>query len=388
MKERKFIKRCIELTGKGLGGSIKILYRVMKPRDFIKVSPACLTAFIALNGFALALVVFLAYFISKDSWSSRLPECSGPRTTPSFLQIQVFGDGENSTRDVVVDSEKNPWVGELVNALRQIQQAPDNDDGSVSNVVVDPKENPWIDKLINTLRDAGKRQSGTPVAGTNFIGNVVIDRDKNPWVDELLDVLRSAAETQVTDATVREHIEKQIHCADDENSSAERPESEAVELDAVVPGLSARIQKQMGCADSEHLKVSGFIRFSNNDDSINKIAKKRIDDFMAGDKRAGGWDVIGFASEAGEKERNRELSRQRACAVKKYICENNGRSQSDAGCKACPKDKGKEVEAGYKCTVSGNRETEFLACFLGEEHFINGVADSRSVVIVACKTKE
>ena len=390
MKELRFIKRCIELTGKGLASAIRMLYRViLKPRAYVKVRSACLTAFIALNGFAVALVLFLAYFIIEDSWSFRLPECSGPRAAPPPLQIQIFCDGENSTLDAIVAPEKDQRTDEIVTVLRHIQQALENDNGSVSNVVIDPKENPWIDKLINALRDAGERQSVAPVAGANPISSVVVLRDKNPWIDELLTVLRSVVETQVTDATVRKYIEKQMHCADDENSSAECPASESVERGAVVPELSERIWEQMGCPADKRLKMSGFIRFSNNDATIKAPAKTRIDNFVEEiDKQGTKWGVFGFASEAGEKKRNRELSWQRACKVTKYISDKYNCVTSGLDCKTCPKGKNGKVDVRYKCPASGNRETEFLIRFPGEDHFINGVADSRSVVIAACKTKE
>ena len=88
-----------------------MLYGVtLKPKAYMKMRPACLTAFIALNGFAVALVLFLAYFIGKDGWDISLPKCPKCHTTPSFLQIQVLGGSENSTLEVVVDPEREPMA--------------------------------------------------------------------------------------------------------------------------------------------------------------------------------------------------------------------------------------------------------------------------------------
>ena len=392
-------------------------------REFIKLRPACLMAFIALVGFAMAVAVFLAFFISKDSWSFRLPACPGPRATPSFLQIQVLGHGEHSARDVAVDPEKNPWASEVISAIQQIQ-AKDNGDSSVGSVVLDPEQNKWIDKPINALRDAGKRQSGVPVVGANPTSNVEIDREKNlwvgelitalqqiqakvnedvsvsgvivdpnenPWIDEMLAVLRNAVETQVTDTTVREYIEQQMPCTGDANSSTACPAPEVGTPDAVAPGLRGYIQKQMNCADKEHLKMSGFIRFSNNNAEINDAAEKmKINEFVARtDKRGTKWGVFGFASEAGEKDSNRKLSWQRACGVTKYICNEYNCQSSGLDCNTYPKDQGEKVEVKHTCAVSdGNPKSEFLIYPLGEDHFINGVADSRSVVIAACEAQE
>ena len=182
--------------------------------------------------------------------------------------------------------------------------------------------------------------------------DVVVDQKENPWIDELLGVARGAVETQVIDTTVR-----------------------------------AVVLKQMGCAPGERLSVSGFIRFPRNTASIDDVIKGRIDAFtrQVGDSGKK-WGVFGFASEEGNIEENRKLSWQRACAVKKYICKNCGCSSCDIGCSTYPKDKGKKVKTGHKCTITGGKqETGFLIKFLGEEHFINGVADSRSVVIAACR---
>lgn len=336
-----FIKRCIELTGKGLVWAIRMLYRViLKPRAFIKVRPACLIAFIALNGFAVALVLFLTYFISEDSWSFRLLECSGPRAAPPpLLQIQVLGGGESAACEVVVTPERDQRVDELVEALRQIQQALENDDGSVSNVVVDPKDNPWIDKLINALRDAGERQSGAPVAGTNPISSVVVLRDKNPWIDDLLTVLRSAVETQVTDATVREYIEKQGHCADGENSSAERPASEVVGQDVVgklndINSNLTDINKQFGsqrewgnypniCDSGEPEWLREHIMFDHNSavlDSKDKEAIKTIARLIKEKKDNSLLVVVeGRADPSGRYLYNKELAERRADAVQNQL---------------------------------------------------------------------
>ena len=296
MKQLKFIKRFIELAGKIPDRAIKILKVIWKPPDLIRVRPACLTTFIALNGFALALVVFLALF-SKNSWDMGLPKCPECRTAPSILQIQVLGDSDSSTRDVMVDPEKNPWVGELINGLQQIQQAMDNDDSSVSSLVVDPKENPWIDKLINALRDAGERQFCAPDAGANPIsaGNnkperqarnpstlsegknstcdVMVDLEKPSWVDDLVNALHGV-----------------------------------VEFYAVDPAIRADVKQHLKCDGGKRLSVSGLIRFRGGEHSLNDdAAKDRIDNFVAGiDKQASRWGVFGFASESGEKREEPE----------------------------------------------------------------------------------
>jgi len=159
-----------------------------------------------------------------------------------------------------------------------------------------------------------------------------------------------------------------------------------VEFYAIDPVIRADVKKHLECAKDEDLSVSGLMRFGGGKHSLDEAAKDRIDKFVARlDKQTSKWGVFGFASEEGNAEQNRKLSWQRACEVKRYICKKRGCSSCDAGCKTYLKDKSLKMEAEHKCTgASGDRKTDFPIICLGEEHFINGVADSRSVAIAAC----
>ena len=256
------------------------------------------------------------------------------------------------------------------------------DDGSVSGLVIDAKENPWIDKLINTLRDAGKRQSCAPVAGASPIsgGNnkpecqarncpdpsegkistcdLLVDLEKPSWVDDLVKALHGVADFYAID-----------------------------------PAIRADVKEHLKCDGGKRLSISGLIRFRGREHSLDDAATDSIDSFVTRiDKQASRWGVFGFASEAGDIEENRKLSLRRACAVKEYICKDDVASPlCKLECKTYPKDKDVvgEAKTGHRCLpADGNKETGDLICFLGEEHFINGVADSRSVVIAACTIKE
>ena len=354
-------------------------YQPGGPPKFIRVSPAYLTVFVALNGFAVAAVVLvasLAIHFAVIGWKAPAQESPAPcpHPTPPFLQIQVLGDGGHSAREVVVDPEKNSWVGDVISALQQIQ-VKGNDVSSASNVVLDPEQNTWIDRLIDAMSEAGKSQCAAPVAGVNPNGDggnkssapagnptaadrpdhskheakVVVDVDSPPWVGELL---------------------KAIHGA--------------VEYYAIDRAILTEVKGHLKCNEDERLFISGIIRFPGGEYSLDDAAKDRMDSFATRvGGQAGKWGIFGFASVERGDEMNRKLSWQRACAVKKYICEKNSRSQCEAGCKTYP---GNKEKAGSQCIgASGNPAKGFLTCFLGEEHFINGVADSRSVVMAACK---
>lgn len=448
--------------------------------------PAWLTVFIALNGFTVAVVVAaatLAFHFAVISWKAPPQECADVQTgsPPPVAPIPAPCKSEKSISNVVVDPGKNPWVGELVSVLQQIQansdnstgdmvinreknlwvnelidaikqaQVHDNNGGSISNVVIDPKKNPWIDKLINALHDAGKRQSCVPDTGANpggagnnqpkgQTGNpagthkcenvphaVTVNMEKPSWVDELLKSLNGVA---LIDPDENEWIKdmvdalQQIQMKLNDDSGIRHvvldPEKnkalmEALQDRGVAPGigngnqlrtttstqetavasnidhrLRKRIRKKMDCNDGEELFLSKYIHFPTGGDSIESAEKCKINDFMRNDgARATKWGVFGFASESGSNEMNRELSWQRACAVKEFICDNDNPPSCQTDCKPYPKDGGGQAATGLQCLpAEGDEKTDPLICFLGEQHFINGVADSRSAAIAACRTKE
>ena len=309
---------------------------------YIRLTCTFLAAALVLLALTLALVAYLTVkFVNREP---SLPPCPDRRATPSFLQIQVLGDCYNSAREVTVSPEKNPWVNELVDALRQIQ-AKVNGGSAVSNVVLNPKQNPWVNELISALREDNRSEHKV---------NVAVDLEKPAWVDDLI---------------------KAIHGA--------------LELHAIDPAIRAEVKEHLKCPD-KRLSVSDIIRFPIGEYSLDDPAETgKIDNFvMRIDKRASKWGVFGFASESGGKEGNRKLSWQRACEVTKYICGKHDCESSGIDCIKYPKGKDGKEGVVHTCTTPGNQKTEFLIRFLGEDHFINGVADSRSVVIVACKRND
>ena len=154
--------------------------------------------------------------------------------------------------------------------------------------------------------------------------------------------------------------------------------------------LRTRIEKQMACTDGEKLVVSDFIRFPGGKYSITYAEKDKIKvhNFMCEvGEQVTKWRVFGFASEEGSRKTNLELSWKRACEVKKHISKKYIYPPIDIDRNTSPKDGASEMGAGHRCTGdSGSPEDNFSVISLGEEHSINGVADSRSVVIAACVT--
>lgn len=423
----------------------------------IKVSPAHLMAFIALNGFALTVgvsVASLATYFALISWNAPPQACADDSKSSA-----VCSAPETSAQEVVgalnaIDSNLTEINKQLGNQKTLSPYAPVGLPVSEEwgrNLVVDPKENPWINKLINALHDIGKRQSCVPDTGANpgdtgnnqpkgqtgnpagtyncenvtnavtvnmekppwvdellksLNGVVLVDPDKNEWIKELVAALQQIQEKINNDTGIRDVvIDPQKNqalidalqsivvvpgCGDGKQSGATPSCQGTVVASNIDQRLRKRIRKKMDCNDGEELFLSKYIHFPIGKSSTEPAEKCKITEFMRNDgARATKWGVFGFASESGSNEMNQKLSRQRACAVKAFICKNDDPPLCQTDCKPYPKDGGGQAATGLQCfPAEGDEKTDPLICFLGEQHFINGVADSRSVVIAACKTKE
>lgn len=130
--------------------------------------------------------------------------------------------------------------------------------------------------------------------------------------------------------------------------------------------LRQYVAKEMECTeDGQQIHISKFIRFNRDKAEIgaNPASKANIDNFVSrwvGKDRRGGWAVFGFASPDGERTRNNKLSSDRAKAVKGQMCP----SKNEADC----------IAKFGKIELKDS----------GENHPINGVANSRSAVIAVC----
>ena len=480
-----------------------------KPPEFIKVRPAYLTTFIALNGFALAVVVLVAsltIYFAVTSWKTSSQECPECQTTPSPLQIQVFGDSDSSINTVVIDRDKNPWIDELLTILRSTDESQfteatareyfekqlrcDDDVGlsagcpmtvaggrevvgilsainsnltSINklleagsfnyDLVVNQKKNPWINELKNALHDIGKRQSCIPDTGANpgSAGNnppedqsgtstdtrkcenathaVTVNMGKPPWVDDLLTSLGGIKQAISSDDSRTRNVvldpeknEALINAlkgvsrhqpcltgadkhpggngeapACDVTVALEKPPwiddsvealHGAIEFYAIDPVIRSHLRRYLNC-DNKRLSVPGLIRFQSSEHSLNRDAKVNIDDFVERiDRHKNKWGVFGFASEEGNAGHNRALSWQRACEVTKHIAAKHNCATNNLDCSTIPDGWEMNMHIKHKCPgVNGHPNRDFLIRFLEEQHFINGVADSRSVVIAACRTK-
>ena len=104
--------------------------------------------------------------------------------------------------------------------------------------------------------------------------------------------------------------------------------------------------------DGRRFAASGFIHFDRGKDALDGMETKKIRDFLIGSEQVKELWLFGFTSPDGEDAPNEELAKKRACAVRQEILKN----------------------------FSGKINMRPI----GEDSPINGIANSRSVVIAAC----
>ena len=348
--------------------------------EFINVRPAWLTVFIALTGLAMAVVVLvasLALHFSIISWKAPAKACPDRQSAillPPVVPIPAPCQDGHPNGNVTLDPDRNPWINDLVEALQQIQ-AKLKDGVPPGDVVVDREKNPWINELVEALQ-----QIQAKLNDDSAVSNVALNPKQNPWINDLVSALREA-DRPGRDVNVAVDLEKPAW-ADDLVAALHG----VVELRAIDPAIRVEVRKHMDCNENQRLTLSDVIRFPIGKSSLEGAAPDRIDNFLCrvGD-RATGWRIFGFASGEGGKRVNQELSWQRACAVTNYICGKHNCESCGIDCGKRPKGEGGEAEVAHTCAVpGGNPKSDFSIHFPGEEHFINGVADSRSVVIAAC----
>ena len=229
-----------------------------------------------------------------------------------------------SESDVEIDPEKNQWIKEMIGALNNVVKTL-----SEGDVEIDPEKNQWIKEMIGALNNVVKTLSEV---------DVEIDPENNPWINEIINELHNVIEMLVTDTDLRTEIEE-----------------------------------DMVCGNGEKLYVSDYIRFAGGASFIVDSERDKIKNFICHvGAHATKWSVFGYASEPGSRSSNLELSRERACKVTKHLC-----NILELDCKRNEPDKMKNEK---KC---GDKSVQIFE--KGEAHFINGVANSRSAVIAACK---
>ena len=134
--------------------------------------------------------------------------------------------------------------------------------------------------------------------------------------------------------------------------------------------LYSYVEGTMNCA-AGRLVVSDFILFENDRSELREQAAGKVDDFLKRSKNPPDFMVFGFASPDGHRGENEELAGERACKVAHEVC---AKVDQDHG----------YFEYAAKSDDNCGCRRVRINTDVGEDHFINGVANSRSAVIAAC----
>lgn len=148
---------------------------------------------------------------------------------------------------------------------------------------------------------------------------------------------------------------------------------EALKENVTEDGVRQYVSQQMDCDKDQKIEISEFILFERNESKLDldgedhrknhrkQRERQRVHDFAdEWKKTATQWKVFGFASADGEQTGNNNLSSKRAEEVKNLLCD-----ELNTPCNNVKAEKG-----------------------MGEDHPINGVANSRSARIAVCVNGE
>ena len=134
--------------------------------------------------------------------------------------------------------------------------------------------------------------------------------------------------------------------------------------------LHSYVEETMNCGTGQ-LVTSGLILFGNDKSDLRAQAFYEIDSFLNDTAPPPNTMVFGFASPDGLRGENEKLAGERACEVANMICAviNQDHGYID-----------------YQAELTGNCGCSGVGTIAdkGEDHFINGVANSRSAVVAAC----
>ena len=187
--------------------------------------------------------------------------------------------------------------------------------------------------LLFTVYQSEKKTYVIPPKITKH--EIISSSENNPWIDRLIKAIEGLS--------LKDHVTKSELDSTLENHVTESE-------------LRPYIAERMDCNDDQ-LCMSGFIRFARGEFDIRDKEIEKIKDFKCDNQvPETGLKVFGFTSADGEKIINDDLSRCRACVVKNLLCE-----------------------------VSNGDCDDISTETIGEDHPINGVANSRSAVIAVCK---
>lgn len=183
---------------------------------------------------------------------------------------------------------------------------------------------------------------------------VTLNLGNNPQVDRLVKAVEGLSRQQLV-------IEQQEPCSFtlklEDSPQVERlisaVETRSPRYSVTEQRLPSFLAEKTACGNAR-FDMSDFIRFDWMKSDLSPAAEKQVANFMGRSGQVKKLLVFSFASPDGRTRRNKELAKERARAVVNKI------RRSYSGCVSIKP--------------------------MGEDHPINGIANSRSVVIAACRT--
>lgn len=225
-------------------------------------------------------------------------------------------------------------------------------DGSAgqNEVTLNLGNNDQVDRLISAVKGLSHQQ-----LVIKWQEPLPIKLKDSPQVGKLIKAIEGLSSQQIV---IKQETPQPLKLELQNNPQVDRliraVETRSPQYPVTEQRLASYIAGKTACGKAR-FEMSDFIRFGWKKSKLDEAAKKQIAGFMERNRQARKLWVFGFTSPDGKEGHNKELAKKRVQAVVDKI----------------------KTEHSYHGDISTNP--------IGENHPINGVADSRSVVIAACR---
>ena len=282
---------------------------------------------------SFAAFVMLLLFLIPGVYKLRLIFCEAQSTN---------GDKKpgisccRQTRDSCEGTEQKPTCGETKPR---------------DEITFNPGNNPQVDRLIRAIEGLERQQLVIKQQGPD---SLKLNLEGNPQVERLINAVK---ELRSLPLAVEQQKPHSLKLELENNPQVDRliraVETRSPQYPVTEQRLTSYLAEKTAC-DNAGLDMSDFILFGRTKFQLEGAAKGQVAEFMKRNGQIKKLWVFGFASPDGEDGRNKGLAKVRAKAVRN------------------------EIKTGH--SYSGDIAVKPI----GEDHPINGIANSRSVVIAAC----
>lgn len=220
---------------------------------------------------------------------------------------------------------------------------------SGNEVTLNLGNNDQVNRLISAVEGLSRQQ-----LVIKWQEPLSIKLEDSPQVGKLINAIKGLSRQQIV---IKQEIPQPLKLELQNNPQVERliraVENGSPQYPVTEQRLRSFLAEKTACGKAR-FEMSDTIRFDWRDSGLNKAAKGQVADFVERSRQVKKLWVFGFASPDGETRHNKELAKKRVQAVVDKI----------------------KTEHSYHGYISTNP--------IGENHPINGIANSRSAVIAAC----